>query len=311
MIFIDGVPFSSASSSSQGNEILATLLEHPLIVSAANIFKTIPERKFSVPKEFGLENSPQAKHVYVFQREYATVDPSLVELVGTDEATTCIGLVIRNQKSGMTSVAHMDSQKTVDLGLIQMLTSVIDHEMDDELDVHLIGGFDDTPDEDVIATTGAGSDEEQSGHSLPLCSKIIEALQSRREKFQIQTLFVLGHNTKRDSDGNACPLVNGFLVETSTGSLRPASFDKSSRCPDEIVRRLRVTVSSLDPTWNGRLLETYDTHHDRFHIAPCSWSPNWKYIASWLQQCSDSEILLECSTSPSAEGPDFVDNEKR
>jgi protein N-terminal asparagine amidohydrolase len=29
------------------------------------------------------------------------VDPARVELVGTDEATTCIGVVIRNNRTGM------------------------------------------------------------------------------------------------------------------------------------------------------------------------------------------------------------------
>ena len=36
-----------------------------------------------------------------------------------------------------------------------------------------------------------------------------------------------------------------------------------------------------------------------------------KYISLTLQSLSDSEILLSCSTSPSAEAPDFVDNLKR
>lgn len=30
-----------------------------------------------------------------------------------------------------------------------------------------------------------------------------------------------------------------------------------------------------------------------------------------LNQLSDEEILTNCSTSPSAEGPDFVDNSRR
>lgn len=60
-------------------------------------------------------------------------------------------------------------------------------------------------------------------------------------------------------------------VETSTGSVIPASFDRTSRCPDEIVRRIRVTASCEDPSWNGKLLESYDTQTDRFIIAPCCW----------------------------------------
>jgi len=56
------------------------------------------------------------------------------------------------------------------------------------------------------------SGEELDGYSIPLCSKIVHTLWSREEKFHIRTTCVLGHNTKRDSDGNAYPIFNGFVV---------------------------------------------------------------------------------------------------
>ncbi|KAJ4970339.1 hypothetical protein NE237_003438 [Protea cynaroides] len=311
MISVDGVPFCNASPS-QGSEILEALLEHPVLISASNFLKSIPERKISVLEESGLERSSPVKHVYVFQREYATADPALVELVGTDEATTCVGLVIHNRKTGRTSVAHMDSPRIVNLGLTQMLSSVIiDHASAAELDVHLIGGYEDASPEHPHGMDGSEFHTESDGYSFPLCSKIVEALQQSKENFHIQTVCVLKHNTRRDSDENAYPIFTGFVVETSTGLVRPATFDRSSRCPDEIVRRVRVTVSSEDPTWSGKLLETYDTHSDQFHIAPCSWRPRWKYLALSLQQLSDPEFLLRCSTSPDAEASDFVDNQRK
>lgn len=257
------------------------------------------------------DRSPPGKHVFVFQREYATVDPALVQMIGTDEATTCVGLVIRNRETGMTSVGHLDFEGIVEMGIVQMLSLVVDREMDSKLDVHLIGSFEDAPSEESNDATGSDSPEYQDGYSLPLCAKIIEALQNSQETFHLQTICVLGHNTKRDSYGNPCPIISGFMVDTSSGSIMPASFNIRSRCPDEIVRRIRITVSSGDPTWKGKLLETYDTRHDRFQIAPCSWSSNWAQIAYSLQQLSDSDILFQCSTSPFAEGPDFVDNDRR
>ena len=54
--------------------------------------------------------------------------------------------------------------------------------------------------------------EKWDGYSLPLCIKIIDALWRSRENFHIQTLCVLGHNTRRDSEGNGYPIFNGFLV---------------------------------------------------------------------------------------------------
>ena len=61
----------------QGKDILLALLENPILVSASNSFKANPERKFSVSEESTLERS---KWVYIFQREYATVDPGLVDV---------------------------------------------------------------------------------------------------------------------------------------------------------------------------------------------------------------------------------------
>ncbi|XP_060217016.1 protein N-terminal asparagine amidohydrolase isoform X2 [Lycium barbarum] len=282
-----GKVHSDDSSSSQGHDILMDLMKHPVLASASSSLNEVAERKFSVSKDCNSSISRRNRCVYIFQREYATVDPALVDVVGTDEATTCVGLVIRNQKSGMTSVAHLDSPDVVDIGLAQMLAFVVNHSSDAMLDVHLIGGFDDASPKHVNGITKGH--EELEGYSFPLCKKIVDSLAKSNVKFQIHTLHVLGHNTRRDSEGNAYPIFTGFLMETATGSIVPANFDATTRCPDEVVRRIRVTASFEDPHWDGRLLETYDTHTEQFVIAPCTW----------------------CSTSPSAEAPDFVDNQRR
>ncbi|KAI3444946.1 hypothetical protein Pfo_001611 [Paulownia fortunei] len=295
MIYVGGVPFA-ADNSSQGMDTLIALMDHPVLVSASNSFKSMAEKKFSVSENSSSVRSKISKWVYIFQREFATVDPALVDLVGTDEATTCVGIAIRNCKSGTVSVAHMDFPNVVDVGLSQMLSLVADHDSDALLDHSYLA---------------VKSRTKLEGYSHPLCAKIIETLRNRSEKFQIQTLHVLGHNTKWDSEGIAYPIFHGFVVETSTGSIIPASFDGTSRCPDEIVRRIRVAASFEDPNWTGRLLDTYDTNTDHFVIAPCAWTIRQKHIALTLQNLSDTEILLTCSSSPSAEGPDFVDNERR
>ncbi|KAE8673557.1 N-terminal asparagine amidohydrolase family protein, putative isoform 2 [Hibiscus syriacus] len=307
MIFVDGNPFFSSSSSSTSSsgsrtsDLLAALLEHPILVSATRSFKSIEERKVS-GKSMDSKlptSSSNPKYVYLFQREYATVDPSLVHVASEDlkdywqylslnfisfdllnvmcavEYHIChnfVGVAIRNRKNGMTSVAHTDSPKVVDIGFSQMLKLVVDHDLDADLDVHLVGGFEDVPPD----------------HS--------------RDRSKSKGKRV---------DENAYPVFNGFLVETSSGSIIPGGFDRTSRCPDEIVRKLRVSASYEDPSWNGKLLDTYDTKTDRFIIAPCIWTNRLVKIVKSLQSLSDSEILTTCSTSPLAEGPDFVENEKR
>ncbi|KAL8137875.1 hypothetical protein V2J09_003876 [Rumex salicifolius] len=142
MIFVGDPCFDQLPSQNEQESIsLVALMEHPAVISAAVAFKATPEKLFS---QHGSNGQTPIKHVYVFQREFATVDPTLV-------------------------------------------------------DVHLVGGFDDAPSQ----------------------------------------------------------------METATGSIIPASFDATTRCPDEVVRRIRVSSSFQDSRWRGKLLDTYDTHTDR------------------------------------------------
>ncbi|WOK98113.1 hypothetical protein Cni_G06823 [Canna indica] len=300
MIFVDGLPLPP-SSPSEGREILAALLEHPFLISSADRLKATPWTTVS--------STDPRRLVYVCQREYATVDPALVQLVGTDKVTTCVGLVIRSRNSGLTSVSHMDFPSVVNNGLQQMLSSINGGET--IFDVHLVGGFDDGPKNRQTGGALSQKKKKTEGFSLPLCSQLIEALHRSQQKFYLQTLCVLRHNTNIDLQGNACPIISGFLVDTSSGSLIPASFDEGSRGPDEIVRDVRLSLCSEDPNWKGKLLETYNTHHDRFEIAPCSWMSYWRNYALSMLQLSDSEFLLRSSTSPYAEGPHFVENQRR
>lgn len=303
MIYVNGIPFPSEESSSQDIKTLISLMEHPSLKSASSSLNSMSQRRLSASYDSG---SQRCKLVYIFQKEYATVDPSLVQLVGTDEATTCVGLVIRNCKSGMTSVAHLDSPHVVEVGLTQMLALVAGQNLDDVLDVHLIGGYDDCSSQQVNRVPSR-----PEGFSFPLCAKIIQVLEKSQRKFHLVTLHVLGNNTSLDPDGNALPICSGFVVESSTGSVIPAIFDESTRCPDEVVRRIRLSASFEDQSLNGRLLDTYDTQSDQFVIAPCTWTFHQVRVAMMLQNLSDTEILLTCSTSPSAENADFVENERR
>ncbi|CAD6339006.1 unnamed protein product [Miscanthus lutarioriparius] len=292
---------TASRTGGNGTELVAALLESPGIRDAADRLKATPERRISA----GQEGAP--RHVYVFQREYATVDPARVELVGTDEATTCIGVVIHNNKTGMTSISHMDFPKIVEGGIKQMLELLGDDNA--PFDVYLIGGFADASTK-VVRSSGK-KHIKQEGYSYPLCCKIVEVLHKSQQQFHLRSFCVLENNTQTDSFGNALPIIGGFVVETSSGVVIPATFDMDSRCPDEVIRRIRVSVSYYDPTWQGRLLETYDTQCDVFQIAPAYWMPDWADIASSLNQLSDSEVLLQCSTSPAAEPPYFVENERR
>lgn len=106
-------------------------------------------------------------------------------------------------------------------------------------------------------------------------------------------------------------LLTSFQAETTIGIIIPTIFDRTSRCPDEIVSRIRVSASYEDANWNGKLLDTYDCGTDCFKIPPCRWTLRLNHIASSFLNYSDSEILSNCYTSPTAEAPEVVENLKR
>lgn len=56
-------------------------MECPYLVDATNLFKGTPEIRVTVSEESGVERPTMSKWVYVFQKEYATVDPALVDVI--------------------------------------------------------------------------------------------------------------------------------------------------------------------------------------------------------------------------------------
>ncbi|KAG5538985.1 hypothetical protein RHGRI_019512 [Rhododendron griersonianum] len=81
MIYVGGVPLSTDSESPpQGSDMLFALMEHPILTSASSSFNDIPERNLTISEESGSERSRRSKCVYVSQREYATIDPALVDV---------------------------------------------------------------------------------------------------------------------------------------------------------------------------------------------------------------------------------------
>jgi protein N-terminal asparagine amidohydrolase len=59
-----------------GRELVAALASNPALRDAADRLKATPERQISAGED------GEGRHVYVFQREYATVDPARVEVRG-------------------------------------------------------------------------------------------------------------------------------------------------------------------------------------------------------------------------------------
>ncbi|CAM6000438.1 unnamed protein product, partial [Sphagnum balticum] len=278
------------------------LLEHPVLVSSAAAFVALPGQHIQPPPdENGVSTDGHGrehrKFVYVGQRECATVDPDVVEFIGTDDATTCIGVVIRNPQSGLTCVGHLDFVNGVKLGINQM-TGSVSPTSSCLLEAHLVGGFDDL------------DPKKPEGYSRPLARRILEELQSSSCNFNLQTLCILQHNTAVGSNGFGHPIAYGFVVESKIGRLAPATFHIDARCPDGVVRSLCLLTISSNPNYGAELMTPYKTSEDSFAIGPTRW------CVRGLQPCpiyedEDSWFLEKTSTSPYAEGPDFLTSSRR
>ncbi|RAL39344.1 hypothetical protein DM860_002877 [Cuscuta australis] len=284
-------------------EILLSLIHHPRLESIASSYNSLWMGIMSLSRDSSFLVTREIRCVYVGQKEYATVDPSLVDVVGTDGQGTCVGLVIRNPRNGMISVAHIDVRKVVEIGLTQMLSCLVDQddENDDVLDVHIINGYNTARRED--------SDNKFSGLSFFICLKIIEVLCKSTRRFNIQTLHILNRNTIYDQDGNASAKFNGFLVETGTGSIFPTKFHETTKCPDAFIRNsVRLKVALNCPDWDGnRLLETYDTRSDKFCITPYAWDKSFVEYCEAYQKKSDREICNILYTVPVNENPSIAE----
>ncbi|EFJ05551.1 hypothetical protein SELMODRAFT_431469 [Selaginella moellendorffii] len=174
---------------------LAWLLGHPTLVAAADAFKASPAIE--------IKQSGTPRFVCVLQKEFATATPEFVDFVGTDDATTCVGVGIRDPKSGLTSIGHLDFAGCVKEGLAQMLSSLFP-DKDTILEVHMAGAYDDSIDMELR--------EDEMGHSWPLCLELVEELQALPYKLEIRTLCILRHNTVTSDGGYPCPAVRGFAV---------------------------------------------------------------------------------------------------
>jgi Protein N-terminal asparagine amidohydrolase len=69
-------------------------------------------------------------------------------------------------------------------------------------------------------------------------------------------------------------------VETRTGQVLPACFENHARSPDEVIRRILVSVSYYDLDLKGKLLDIYDTKRDIFIIPCVKWYIFLNYLFS-------------------------------
>jgi len=163
--------------------------------------------------------------LFVAQKEYAIVktDDSLFKVTGTDDATTCHIVVMKNEEESTICVAHIDSADCFE-SLSQMVLEVVGNcslNTDFYIELSIFGGY---------------CDERETSESLTL--DLLQFYHSCRVKFKLHNMCVGSANTTRKKGINY-PIIYGIAVDLRSNLIFPASFPLNIRGPQLPLRSSR------------------------------------------------------------------------
>ncbi|XP_022830371.1 protein N-terminal asparagine amidohydrolase isoform X1 [Spodoptera litura] len=225
--------------------------------------------------------------LYVGQRELAAVVPhdKNVNIIGSDDATSCIIVVIRHSGSGAVALAHLDGSGTAEAAtaMVSRVQQLAVGYPEGRLELQLVGGFTDP-----------------HRYSDELFANIMLSFHRLSVEIDLTLACCCELNTALGG-GSAAPLVTGVGVDIRAGDLFPATFpDKGPELP---LRGARTITSGPH---SGQVLDIYDNTVGLLRIGPFNYEP-LRGVDLWLEQ-SDDFILQHLSTTPAVEPPHFVHN---
>ncbi|XP_045495469.1 protein N-terminal asparagine amidohydrolase isoform X1 [Colias croceus] len=225
--------------------------------------------------------------LYVAQREMAAVVPhdKNVTIIGSDDATSCIIVVLRHSGSGAVALAHLDGSGTAEAAsaMVARVQQLAIGYPEGRLELQLIGGFTDP-----------------HGYADELFSNIMISFHRQSEEIDLTLACCCELNTALGG-GTPSPLVTGVGVDIRAGDLFPATFpDKGPELPLRCARTITGGPNC------AQVLDIYDNAVGMLRIGPFNYDP-LRGVDLWLEQ-SDEFILQHLSTTPSVEPPHFVHN---
>uniref|UniRef100_H2ZB55 Protein N-terminal asparagine amidohydrolase n=1 Tax=Ciona savignyi TaxID=51511 RepID=H2ZB55_CIOSA len=210
--------------------------------------------------------------------------------------TTCHMAVLRCQETSTTSLAHFDGTY-VHEGAAEMVKSIINirestraENNEVNIDLHLLGGFDDDRELSVKLST----DLLQAFHSIQVDGHTI----SLHLRTFCCTSLNTRHTTKRGAE-ISLPIIYGAAVELKTGQIYPVAFDEQARAPMCDMRGAKSLNSQ-----NNKMCNIYKWRSERVVIPAFTFAP-FPAAHEWLEQ-SDAFIRKHMSTSPTAEPLNFA-----
>ena len=246
-------------------------LQHPLLkeVSAALVTE-----KSQVLGPQGL--------LYVSTREYAVTHThdTKVLVVGTDDVTTGLVLVVRHTTSGAVGLAQIDRLSEEGLTTFLQKVSSMAYGYEGRLELHLVGAFSDP-----------------KGLGAALVTSTLAALHRQRASVDLVTLCVGELCTVRRS-GVPWPLIYGLGVNVKTGDIFPAQF--TDKGPDLDLRSAR-TLTGGEATG---FMDIYDYQREELRIGPFTYEP-MRAVDIWLQQ-TDEFVVQSLHPCPEVSPPSFL-----
>jgi len=224
--------------------------------------------------------------LYVSQREYAVCSPhdKSISVLGTDDCTTCMAIILRHPSSGAVAIGHLESVCVDGIGLMlnRLQDMSIGYFDQGPVHMHLIGAFSDT-----------------RGYSEELIYSVLHFVHKQNVEVDLLTACIGEMNTTLRGEV-PWPIMYGVGVNVKTGEIFPSTFlDKG---PDIPLRHARLLTGS------HCLMEIYDFSSGLLRIGPFHYGP-LRCASIWLQE-PDDFILQHLSSSPEVE-PSHVVTEIR
>ena len=220
--------------------------------------------------------------LYVSTREYAVTHThdTKVLVVGTDDVTTGLVMVLRHPTSGAVGLAQMDRLSEEGLATFIQKIAALAYGYEGRTELHLIGAF--------VDTKGLGA---------ALVSSSLSSLHRQRASLELVTLCVGELCTVRRS-GTPWPLLYGLGVNVKTGALFPAQF--TDKGPDMDLR----TARTLTGGESVGLMDIYDYQREELRIGPFTYEP-MRAVDIWLQQ-TDEFVVQSLHPCPEVSPPSFL-----
>jgi len=219
-----------------------------------------------------------------------------LKFLGSEDATTCHIIVIINQKSRLTALAHLDSvsKKGLDRMCHKLLLSNNDDKKDDELIINIFGGY-----------------EDENDISEELSTDLLKYLIRSEYNFALDYCVIGAFNTSFGDEKSKSkyprPMIYGVAVNVDSGEIFKAEFPDHG--PDDVLRHVRLSFRSFESyeqyySLRDEFYEDFDNETGEFTIQPFTFSNN-SANCSFILKCPDKYILENMSTSPKVEPKNF------